>query len=207
VVVEGDVFRGLLRERVEPVCGGGGGGRVEVGGAGDDGVGEEVGVARGGDGGAEEDAAFDVVEVVGLVVEEGGLDVAVRGDRGDAEEEGAGGVLLGGEGFIEEVEGFGGEDVDRVLACVADGGVAVALEGGVEVAVGVGVEQEVGAVPPGWVGRVVVVDRVRVEQLARVVRVVAGLLQPQGQVGVVEALLDKLGVSAWLPSALSHFFF
>ena len=94
-----------------------------------------------------------------------------------------------------------------MLACVADGGVAVALEAGVEVAVGVGVQQEVGAVPPGRVGRVVVVDGVCVEQLARVVRVVAGLLKPQGQIGVVEALVDKLGVSAWLPSALSHFFF
>ena len=93
-----------------------------------------------------------------------------------------------------------------MLACVADGGVAVALEAGVEVAVGVGVEQEVGAVPPGWVGRVVVVDGVRVEELARVICVVASLLQPQGQVGVVEPLVDKLGVSAWLRSALSRFF-
>ena len=91
---------------------GGGRGGVEVWGAGDDGVGEEVRVAGRGDGRGEEDAGFNVVEVVRSVVEEGGLDVAVGGDGGDAEEEGAGGGLLGGEGFVEEVEGFGGEDVD-----------------------------------------------------------------------------------------------
>jgi hypothetical protein len=89
-----------------------------------------------------------------------------------------------------------GEHVDRVLARVADGRVAVALEARVEVHVRVRVQQEVGAVPAGGVRGVVVLDRVRVEQLARVVRVVAGLLQPEREVGVVQPLADELGVSA-----------
>jgi hypothetical protein len=37
---------------------------------------------------------------------------------------------------------------------------------------------------------------VRVEELARVIRIVAGLLEPEGKVGVVEPLTDKLGISA-----------
>jgi hypothetical protein len=79
---------------------------VEVWCAGDGDVREEVGVSRGGDGRGEGDEVVDVVvEVVGRVVavEERGLYIAVRGDGGDAEEEGPGGV---GGGLVEEAEGF-----------------------------------------------------------------------------------------------------
>ena len=116
----------------------------------------------------------------------------MRGDGGDAEEEGAGGLGR----VVEEAEGFLSEDVDRVLPGVADRRVAVALEAGVEVHVCVRVQEEVGAVPAGGVGGVVVVGGVRVEELARVVRVVARLLEPKGEVGVVKPLTYKLGISA-----------
>lgn len=92
-----------------------------------------------------------------------------------------------------------------MLVGVADGGVAVALEAGIEIHVGVRVEQEVGAVPAGWVGRVVVVGGVSVEQLAGVVGVVASLLQPQGEIGVVESLADELGIAACCVLALPIF--
>ena len=49
-------------------------------------------------------------------------------------------------------------------------------------------------------GGVVVLGGVRIEELARVVGVVAGLLEPDGEVGVVEALADELGVSACVVS-------
>ena len=95
-------------------------------------------------------------------------------DGGDAEEEGPRGLGC----VVEEAERFLGEHVDRVLARVADGRVVVALEAGVEVHVRVRVQEKVGAVPAGGVGGVVVVGGVRVEELARVVRVVARLLEP-----------------------------
>lgn len=54
-------------------------------------------------------------------------------DGGDVEEEG----VVGFDGFVDEVEGFFCEDVDRVEFFVVFGGVLVLLEGGVEIVVGV----------------------------------------------------------------------
>lgn len=136
---------------------------------------------------------LDIRDVDVGVREDGGVDVGVRGDGGDAEEEGG----LGSGGGGEEGQGLGGEEVDGVLAFVGDGGVAVALVGGVEVVVGVGVEEEVGRVPAGWVGGVVVGGGVGVEELAGVEGVVAGVLEPDGEVVGVEALGDEFGVAAW----------
>lgn len=51
-------------------------------------------------------------------------------------------------------------------------------------------------IPALDVGVVVRLDAVLVHQLARVVRLVAGALQPDGQVVVVEALGDELGVAS-----------
>ncbi len=192
VVIKLNILLRLPRQRAHPA---GAADRlgVEVGRARDRDVLEEVRVPRGGDGRGEAHEGFDVVQVVRRALEGKRLDVAVRRDGRDAEEEGAGAV---GGRVGEEAEGFLGEHIDRVLALVADGGRAVALVGRVEVVVSVGVEEEVGAVPAGGVGGVEVFGRVRVEELARVVGVVAGLLEPDGEVGVVEALVDELGVAA-----------
>lgn len=138
-------------------------------------------------------AEFDIRDIDVRVCEGEGLDVGVRSDGGDAEEEGR----FGGCGGGEEGEGLGGEEVEGVLAFVGDGGVAVALVGGVEVVVGVRVEEEVGAVPAGWEGGVVVCGGVGVEELAGVEGVVAGVLEPDGEVVGVEALGDEFGVAAW----------
>lgn len=79
-------------------------------------------------------------------------------------------------GVVEEAESLGGEDVGGVLALIADRRVLVALVGGVEVAVRERVEEEIGARPAGWEGAVIVCDVVGVEELSRVVGVVAGVL-------------------------------
>ena len=84
-----------------------------------------------------------------------------------------------------------------MLAGVGDGGVAVALVGGVEVVVGVGVEEKVRGVPAAGEGGVVVGGGVGVEELASVQGVVAGVLEPDREVGGVEALGDKFGVATW----------
>lgn len=190
MVVELDILLALMRQPPDPRRPGRRPRRVEVGRARDADVGEEVRVSREGDGRGE----LDVGDVGGGVGEDGGVDVGVRGDGGDAEEEGG---RRGGGGGGEEGEGFGGQEVDGVLAGVGDGGVAVALVGGVEVVVGVRVEEEVGGVPAGWEGGVVVGGGVGVEELAGVEGVVAGVLEPDGEVVGVEALGDEFGVAAW----------
>lgn len=81
------------------------------------------------------------------------------------------------------------------MAFVANRGITVALKGGVEVRVSVRVQKKVGAVPTGYVRGVVVIDGVGVEKLAGVVGVVASFLEPDWQIGFVEALTDELGVS------------
>lgn len=78
----------------------------------------------------------------------------------------------------------------------------VPLVSGVIVGVGVGVEQEVGAVESLDEGVVIGGNAVRVEQLARVEGVVAGLLQPNGEPVVVEPLRNELGVSSYMLLAL-----
>lgn len=47
-------------------------------------------------------------------------------------------------------------------------------------------------------GGIVVVDRVRVEELAGVVGVIADFLEPHGEVVGVEPLGEELGVAAYL---------
>lgn len=55
----------------------------------------------------------------------------------------------------------------------------------------------VGAVPACSIGLVVGVDAVFVHQLTGVVGVVAGPLEPDGEIGFVEALVDEFGEAAW----------
>ena len=87
---------------------------------------------------------------------------------------------MSGDGVGEEAPDFAGEDVDGVVAFVALRGVFVALVGRVEVGIGVRVKEEVGARPAGGEGVVVVFCCVRVEELAYVVGLVAGRLEPYG---------------------------
>ena len=56
--------------------------------------------------------------------------------------------------------------------------------------------EDIGAVETFDIRLVVVVRVKRVHQLADIVRLVAGLLHPDGEPVVVEAALDELGVAA-----------
>lgn len=77
------------------------------------------------------------------------LDVTVRSDGCDAEEERATSTVEIVGGVVEKAIGLFGEYVDGVLPFVTHRWIAVALEGGIEVGVGIGVQEEVGAVPAG----------------------------------------------------------
>lgn len=112
---------------------------------------------------------------------------------GDSKKERAGGV---GEGFGKETVGFLGEHVDGVLSFVRHWGILVPLIGCVEVAVGEGVKEEVGGGPATGVRLVVVLNCVGVEELAGVVGVVSGFLEPDGEVIGVEPLREELGIAA-----------
>ena len=81
------------------------------------------------------------------------------------------------------------------MAFIANRWVAVALKRRVEVRVGVGIKEEVGAIPAGYVRGVVVIDGVGIEELAGIVGVIASSLEPDGQIGVVEALTDEFRIS------------
>jgi hypothetical protein len=122
-----------------------------------------------------------------------GIHVGMRSDGGDGEEEGS--FTL--ESIIEEAECLFCDHVGCVVALVTYGGILVALIGGVEVGVGVGVEEEVGTIETIDVRAMVIVDCVCIEEFAGVVGVITGLLQPDGEEVVVEAPVDKLGISAY----------
>lgn len=119
--------------------------------------------------------------------------VRVRRRRRDGQEPGLVGVR---EGLVEEAARLVCDDVCRVLSAVADGLAAVAGHLRIVVAVGVGVEEEVGAIEALGVGAVVVGCAVRVPELANVVGVVAGFLEPDREVVVVPAGFDDAGVAA-----------
>lgn len=72
----------------------------------------------------------------------------------------------------------------------------------IPVGICVGVEEEVGAIETVHKGRVIGSDTVRVEQLPRVVGIVTGGLQPNGEEVFVEALSDEFGVSAYAALAI-----
>ena len=71
---------------------------------------------------------------------------------------------------------------------------------GVEVAVGKGVQEEVRAGPASGERAVIVGDVVGVEEFSCVVCVVAGILEEDGKIVVIKALIYELGVSAWVMS-------
>lgn len=116
--------------------------------------------------------------------------IRVRCDWCDRQKEG---VFLR-QGVLEEPQRLLDDNVGRVLSGVADGLLAVARHLGVPVLVRVRVEQELGAVEAPGERLVVVVDGVEVPQLAHVVRLVPGVLHPQEEVVVVDALFHDLGV-------------
>ena len=74
----------------------------------------------------------------------------------------------------------------------------VSLHRRIPIFIGVWVQEKVRAIPAGRVGGVVVIDAVGVEELARVVGIIASFLQPERKVGAVEALRHKFRVSAYI---------
>lgn len=66
----------------------------------------------------------------------------------------------------------------------------------VQVRVCIRIEQEVRSIKSGDMGRVVIVDSVSVEELSRVIRVVPGLLQPDGKEVGIESLLDEFRITS-----------
>lgn len=98
--------------------------------------------------------------------------------------------------ILQEPKRLFSKNVRRMPAFIADRGIVVPLIGGVQVRVGIGIEEEIGSIEPGHVGRVVVVDSVRIEELACVVCVVPGLLQPDGEEVGVESLLNEFWIAS-----------
>lgn len=122
----------------------------------------------------------------------GRVNVGMRRDGGDGQEERA----ITFQSIVQETEALLGDHVGGVLAGVALWRFMVSLVARVVVRVGVGVEEEVGAIESLHEGMVVRREAVGVHELAGVVGVVAGILHPDGEPVVVEALRDKLGISA-----------
>lgn len=81
--------------------------------------------------------------------------------------------------------------------------IPVALSSGIQVFVRKWVEKKVGCGPTSGVGRVVVVGAVGVEQLASVEGAVASRLEPDGEVVLIVAFVDKLWITACIKSVQS----
>lgn len=214
MVIVINVLLVLLLQFANPVSTGGEVG-VEVGSARDLDVLEQILVTLSGDGGTKLDEIPNVGNVIPVwfITEDDGGNIAVRGNRGDAEKER---TIAGVDSIVKETEGLLVENINCVMALVALRLVLVALIGGVQVVVSPGVEKEVGAIPCLWISNdkifsisiriyqkiqlknlrfVVVFGGMCVEELASVVCVVAGLLEPNGEIVLVEPLSDKLGVT------------
>lgn len=120
-------------------------------------------------------------------------DEGVRSNGRESDEERRAVVL---ERMVEELVRALGDDVRGVFAYGVGGRRSVLGGADVVVLVGEWVEEEVGLGVAADGGRVVVVDGVGVEELACVVGVVAGLLEPEGEVVIIVSVLDKFGISA-----------
>ena len=116
----------------------------------------------------------------------------MRSIRCDGEEEGP----LVRHGILQKAIGLAGQNIRRVFAFVADGGVMVSLETGIQIFICVRVKKEVGASESLDEWRVVGTQAVGIEQFAGIVRAVPDLLEPYRKPCLVEALADKLRITA-----------
>jgi hypothetical protein len=104
--------------------------------------------------------------------------------------------LVAGESIVQEVLGLGGDHIAAVLVGVVLGGTLVAHHGRVPIVVRIRADDKIGPGEPVHIGGIVVAGGMAIPELADIVRVVACILHPDGQVIVVDADLDDLGISA-----------
>lgn len=122
----------------------------------------------------------------------------MRRNRGTSYEEGPPSRMR----LSNVVDGTGRKVVGVVGSLAADGRFLVLLPCGVPIAVGEWVEQEVGRSPSSSMRLIIVVGGVGIKELASVVRGVTGILKPNRQIVVIEALANELGISTWDMSTL-----
>jgi hypothetical protein len=97
--------------------------------------------------------------------------------------------------IIEEAEGFLGNDIRRMASFIAHGSLFMSLIGGVHVRIGIWIHEEIGSIKAIDMGTVIILDRVSIEELARVVGVIARFLEPDRQKIIVKSPFHKFGVS------------
>jgi len=83
----------------------------------------------------------------------------------------------------------------------AYGWILIALSSGIQVLIRKWVKKEVGCCPTSWVGRVVIIGCVGVEQLSSIEGAIAARLEPDREVVLIVAFLDKLWVTTCIKSA------
>lgn len=146
------------------------------------------------------------------------LHLGVRPDGGDAKEEG---LISSGSG-VEELEGCVGYHIRGVVPGQVPKSRVISRHGGVVVPVCLRINQNcafvsiiyeacslslqrtVCVVPAGRIRLVVGCCRESIHQLASVVRVVACLLQPNGEVLFMQAIVDELLVAPVWQTHVSH---
>lgn len=101
-----------------------------------------------------------------------GLNIRMRCSGRDGQEEGFGQL----NSLIQKPVCFLRQHIRGIFALMTDWGLVISLEGGIQVIVGMRIEEKVRASPPSGTGRVPVVDRVGIEELAGVVGAIASVL-------------------------------
>jgi hypothetical protein len=160
------------------------------------------------------DAALDLrVKILGagdlIVLEQVGVPLCVSGDvhgklwrQIDSAVGGNGcvskepGLVTMRQSLIKELVRKSSCDVGRVLAAIVDGRCAIVSDSGIAILVCVGIQEERGCIEAASKWLIVVVSGVVIPQLARIVRVVASVLEPDREVIIVDTLFDDLGISA-----------
>lgn len=100
-----------------------------------------------------------------------------------------------GNCLLEKPVRFLSSQIRRVLTFVVDWWCTISRHSRVEVLVGVRVEEEIRAIKPPGKRFVIIINGMLIPELANVVSIIIGGLEPMRQVILVDTLVDYFGIS------------
>ena len=121
------------------------------------------------------------------------LDVAVGRDRSYGQEK----WFASFDCIIKKTPRLLSQDVGGVLPLMADRWVSVALPGAVEIFVGVRIQEEIRARESRRIRCMMILDCMCLEKLASVVRIIPSVLEPYGEISLVQTLAHEFWVASY----------
>lgn len=119
------------------------------------------------------------------------LNIAVGCNRRYGQEE----LILGRNSIVEETKSLFGYNIGCVATFIAHWLLLIPLPRAIQILVRVWVQQKVRARKSSRIRRIVIVNGMRVEELAGIIGINSRVLQPYWKVSFVQTLANELGIA------------